>query len=89
MRFLFRKGVTEVILYLHKNGRAGYYEMEKKKFVGGRQTFSKILRTLKKESIVVRKLIDSRPPRVEYSLSSKGREVAELLERLDKALQKK
>ncbi len=37
---------------------------------------------------VARKLIDSRLPRVEYSFTSKGKEVVEILSRLDEILQK-
>jgi DNA-binding HxlR family transcriptional regulator len=86
MRFLFRKGAVEAILYLHRVGRAGYYEMLKQGFVVSRETFSILIRELEREGIVARRLIDSRPPRVEYSLTGKGREVAEALSRLDKIL---
>lgn len=86
MRFLFRKGAVEAILYLHRVGRAGYYEMLKQGFVVSRETFSILIRELEREGIVARRLIDSRPPRVEYSLTGKGREVAEALSRLDEIL---
>lgn len=86
MRFLFRKGAIETIFYLHKVGKAGYYEMLKQGFVASRETFSILIKELEKESIVARKLIDSRPPRVEYALTSKGKEVAETLNKLDKTL---
>ena len=78
-----------MILYLYENRKAGYYEMQKKGFVGGRQTFARILQTLRREGILARKLIDSRPPRVEYSLTRKGRKVAQALDRLEKALREK
>jgi DNA-binding HxlR family transcriptional regulator len=86
MRFLFRKGAVEAILYLQRVGRAGYYEMLKQGFVVSRETFSILIRELEREGIVARRLIDSRPPRVEYSLTGKGREVAEALSRLDEIL---
>lgn len=89
MRFLYRKGVIEVILYLHKARKAGYYEMQKKNFVGGRQTFAKILQTLRREEIIARTLIDSHPPRVEYNLTTKGKEVAKILNQLGNVLRRK
>jgi DNA-binding HxlR family transcriptional regulator len=88
MRFLYRKGAIEMIFYLRKVGKAGYYEMLKLGFVASRETFSILIKELEKESIVTRKLIDSRPPRVEYSLTSKGKEVAEILNKLNKILQR-
>ena len=85
-RFLFKKGMIDVIFYLDKFGKAGYYKIYKQKFVVGRQTFGNILKKLEKEGIVNRKVIESRPPRVEYSLTEKGKNVAKMLYELDKLL---
>ena len=65
---------------------AGYYKIYKQKFVAGKQTFVNILKKLEKEGIVNRKVIEVRPPRVEYSLTDKGKEVAKILYELDKLL---
>ncbi|GAI51072.1 unnamed protein product [marine sediment metagenome] len=62
--------------------------MLKQDFVASRRTFSIIIKELEKEGIVTRKLIDSRPPRVKYSLTKKGKEVAENLSKLDKILRR-
>lgn len=51
-----------------------------------RQTFANILKMLKQKGIVERKVIDDRPPRVEYSLTDKGKGVAEVLTRLEEIL---
>jgi len=85
-RFLFRKGVIEVILYLDKLGKAGYYEIYQQNFVVSRQTFANLLKELENKGIVNRKVIEGRPPRVEYSLTEKGKEIARILNELDKAL---
>ena len=85
-RFLFGKGVIDVIFYLDKFGKAGYYKIYKQNFVVGRQTFGNILKKLEKEGIVNRKVVDSRPPRVEYSLTGKGRDVARILYELENLL---
>ena len=78
--------MIEVILFLDKVEKAGYYEIYKQNFVVSRQTFANLLKKLEKEGIVDRRVIDSRPPRVEYSLTGKGKNVAKILYELDKAL---
>ena len=85
-RFLFRKGAVDVILYLYKVKKTNYYTIQKQNFVGSRQTLANLLKDLEGRGILVREVIDSRPPRVEYSLTMKGKEVAKLLEMLDKII---
>lgn len=85
-RFLFGKGVIEVILYLDKVGKAGYYEIYKQNFVVSRQTFANLLKELENKGIVNRKVIEGRPPRVEYSLTEKGMEIVSILLKLEKIL---
>jgi DNA-binding HxlR family transcriptional regulator len=85
-RFLFKKGVTEVILYLDKVGKAGYYEIYKQDFVVSRQTFANLLKELEEKGIVNRKVIEGSPPRVEYSLTEKGRAIARILSELNNLL---
>lgn len=80
---LFGKGVIETILYLDKTEKAGYYELYKQGFVVSRQAFSNLLKLLEENGIADRKLIESRPTRVEYSLTNKGKEIADLLKRLN------
>jgi len=87
-RLLFKKGVIEVISYLYKVGKAGYYEIYKQNFVVSRQTFAILLKELEDMGLVSRKVIDGRPPRVEYSLMEKGKEIARILDELDEILQK-
>jgi DNA-binding HxlR family transcriptional regulator len=81
---LFRKGVVEVIFYLDKVEKAGYYEIYKQNFVVSRQTFANLLKELEKKEIVNRKVIEGRPPRVEYSLTNKGKRIADILNRLER-----
>ncbi len=82
-RFLFRKGVIEVIFYLDKVGKAGYYEIYKKDFVVSRQTFANLLKELENKGIVSRKVVEGRPPRVEYSLTEKGKKTTRILNELN------
>jgi DNA-binding HxlR family transcriptional regulator len=86
IRFLFGKGVIETILYIEKNEKAGYYELYKQGFVVSRQAFSNLLKALEKNEIATRKVIENRPPRVEYSLTSKGKEIAAFLKRINETM---
>lgn len=83
---MFKKGLIEVILYLDNVEKAGYYEIYKRNFVVSRQTFANLLKKLEKEGIVNRKVIEGRPPRVDYSLTEKGKNIAKILYELDKTL---
>lgn len=74
----------EVIFYLNKVGKACYYEIYKQNFVISRQAFANLLKELENKGIVNREVVDGRPPRVEYSLTEKGREIARILDELDK-----
>ena len=78
--------MIEVILFLDKVDKAGYYEIYKQNFVVSRQTFAILLKKLEKEGIVDRRVVDSRPPRVEYSLTEKGKNIAKTLYELEKLI---
>lgn len=84
---MFAKGVIETIFYLGKRGKVGYYELYKQGFVVSRQTFANILKTLEKRGIIGRRVIDERPPRIEYFLTEKGREISKILEKLKDILE--
>jgi len=84
--FLFGKGVFETLFYISKVGKAGYYELYKQNFVVSRQTFSSMLKTLEEKGIIDRKIVEARPPRVEYSLTEKGKKVVEILRILNQII---
>lgn len=86
-RLLFRKGVIEMIFYIGEKGEAGYYEMYKQDYVVSRQTFSNILKLLEKQGIVNRIVLDTHPPRVNYSLTEKGERIKIHLERIEEELE--
>ena len=73
----------EVIFHLDKVGKAGYYELYKQDFVISRQTFANLLKELEEKGIVSRKVIEGRPPRVDYDLTGKGRDIARVLNELN------
>jgi DNA-binding HxlR family transcriptional regulator len=80
--FLFGKGVIETLFYVSKVGKAGYYELYKQNFVVSRQTFSSMLKMLEEKGIIDRRIVEARPPRVEYRLTEKGKKVVEVLRTL-------
>jgi len=85
-RLLFRKGAVDIILYLGSREEAGYYEMYKLGFVVSRQTFSNLLKSLAERGIIQRRVLDTHPPRVNYSLTEKGKRVKTPLETIIKEL---
>jgi uncharacterized protein YktA (UPF0223 family) len=46
IRFLFKKGMIEVISYLSKVEKTNYYTIQKQSFVGSRLTFANIIKEL-------------------------------------------
>jgi DNA-binding HxlR family transcriptional regulator len=79
--------VIDTLFYIDKMGKAGYYELYKQNFVISRQTFSNMLKILEEKGIISRKVVEGRPPRVEYSLTKKGKDVVEALRILIKSLE--
>jgi DNA-binding HxlR family transcriptional regulator len=45
-----------------------------------------MLKTLEEKEIIGRKVVESRPPRVEYSLTEKGKKVVEILMNLNQVI---
>lgn len=83
-RLLFRKGAIEIIFYLDKLEKAGYYEIYKQNFVVSRQAFANLMKELENTGIVQRVVVDNRPPRVNYSLTEKGKALSDILNKLEK-----
>ena len=50
------------------------------------QTFANLLKELEIRGIVNRKVIESRPPRVEYSLTERGKRIVDILNKLEKEI---
>ena len=78
--------MVETLFYVSKVGKAGYYELYKQNFVVSRQTFSSMLKALEEKEIIDRKIVEARPPRVEYSLTEKGKKVVEILRTLNQVI---
>jgi DNA-binding HxlR family transcriptional regulator len=83
---LFGKGAIEAMLYIDKTEKAGYSELYKQNLIVSRQAFANLLYSLEENGLVNRKLIESRPTRVEYSLTDKGKEIAVALKHIEEIL---
>ena len=59
-RLLFKKGAIEVLFYLQKTGKAGYYEIYKQNFIISRQSFSNLLKELENKGLLDREVINGR-----------------------------
>ena len=62
------------------------HEMYKQGFVVSRQTFANLLKSLAERGIIQRRVLDTHPPRVNYSLTEKGKRVKTPLETIIKEL---
>lgn len=78
-RLLFRKGAVDILQYLYEKDEAGYYEMYKLGYVVSRQSFAQLLKMLEREGLANRHVLDTHPPRVNYSLTQKGKRIGQHL----------
>jgi DNA-binding HxlR family transcriptional regulator len=60
--------------------------MYKQGYVVSRQTYSTLLKELEENGLVDRKVLDTHPPRVYYSLTEKGQIIRKNLESILEAL---
>ena len=74
-RKLFGKGAIEILIYLEKTGPARYQQILNQRFTGSRETFSRRLSELESLDLIVRDIKKTRPPKVFYHLSEKGKKV--------------
>jgi len=79
VRFLFHKGIIEILLFLSEVKKAKHSDIYKQGFVSSRESFSSALKALQKAKLAKRKVIETRPPRTEYSLTPSGQKLAELV----------
>jgi DNA-binding HxlR family transcriptional regulator len=86
---LFRKGASEVLIYLLTVERARYSDIRKQKFVVGDRSLSRLLKSLQDKGLIKREALPTYPVSTNYSLTDEGKEVAELLKSLKALLSKK
>jgi len=81
-RILFRKGATQIILFLASKGRARYSEIKKQRYVIGDRSLSRILKELQEPGLISREALATFPVSTSYSLTEKGKIVAKHLNEL-------
>jgi DNA-binding HxlR family transcriptional regulator len=77
-----KKYAMQVVALLGANGPMRYSELEDRLGVTSTSTFADRLDDLREEGLVERRSFDEVPPRVEYSLTPRGRELEERLQPL-------
>lgn len=74
-----RKYAMQTVAILGANGPTRFSELESRLAVTSSSTFSDCLADLVSAELIERRSFDEVPPRVEYSLTPKGRELEERL----------
>jgi|YelNatPaOPRAMG01_1025707.scaffolds.fasta_scaffold98141_3 DNA-binding HxlR family transcriptional regulator len=82
LRFLFGKGVVDIILFLEYKGKARYSEIKKERYVIGDRSLSRTLKKLQEKGIISRAALPTFPISTSYSLTEKGKAVAKHLKEL-------
>jgi len=86
LKILFRKGTVEVILFLASVEKARYSDIRKQKYVVGDRSLSRILKELQGHALIRRETLPTYPVSTIYSLTNKGKLVAEHLNILKETL---
>ncbi len=73
-----------VIIWLLKDGKKRFSELERMIPNITQSYLTSQLRELEKSGLVVRKMFNVIPPKVEYSLSNKGKEFLEVVDAMEK-----
>lgn len=77
LHLLGQKHVLSILRYLSDNKNAGFNELQKALAVN-RRTLTQRLRQLVREGLLDRRELHQIPPRVEYSLTVKARELVQI-----------
>jgi DNA-binding HxlR family transcriptional regulator len=71
---------ARIMLFIHERGEVRYRELAD--LIASRGTLSKSLKELEGESMIERKVRTSKPIQSYYSLTEKGRKIAEKIEEI-------
>lgn len=75
---IFGKWSTEILVTIYTLRAAGFEELRRALGTISSRVLSEKLRVLEDRRLILRTVIDSRPPRAQYSLTEKGLTVARL-----------
>ncbi|MHB8585269.1 MAG: winged helix-turn-helix transcriptional regulator [Thermoplasmatota archaeon] len=76
LRVFFEKWVVEILIVLSQRPSMRFNELKARLAGISGRTLSHRLKELEKQGLIVRTMFDEMPVRVEYALTSKGRDVA-------------
>jgi len=80
---LSKKWTLLILRELHNNGAKRFNEMIREMKSISPRTLSKRLKELEKLDVVLKKRFNETPPRVEYSLTNRGKELIKCFKYLD------
>jgi DNA-binding HxlR family transcriptional regulator len=75
---------VRILFFLHEKGEVRYANLTK--LISSRGTLSLNLKELEEEGLVYRKIMTTKPIQAHYSLTDKGREIADFLKKTKKTL---
>ena len=83
LNYLSKKWTLLILRELHNNGTKRFNELIREMENISPRTLSKRLKELEKLELVSKKRFNETPPRVEYSLTNKGKELIKCFKHLD------
>jgi len=86
MRFLFKKGRIDLLLYLHKKKSARHNEILNQGFVRSRSSVSIMLNELEKNNLIKRVVVSTKPPQTSYELTEYGKRIVQYLQGIDETI---
>lgn len=75
---------VKILLFLHEKGEVRYSDLTS--LITSRGTLSLNLKELDEEGLIQRRVVTTKPIQSYYSLTDKGKKIAEILNRLNKVL---
>jgi len=75
---------VRILLFLLEKGEVRYADLTK--LIASRGTLSISIKELEKEKLIQRRIVTTKPIQAHYSLTSKGKEVAIHLDKIEKTL---
>ena len=75
---------VRILLFLHEEGEVRYADLTK--LIASRGTLSLNVKELEEEGLIQRRVVTTKPIQAHYSLTDKGREIADFLDKIKKIL---
>lgn len=86
LRFLFKKGRIDLLLYLHEKKSARHADIISQKFVRSRSSVSIMLTELEGNNLIRRIVISTKPPQTIYELTDYGEKIIQHLLEIERII---